>query len=76
MLGSVSGVGVQFARVSPFLTYILRVALRCTLVASNTAQCINKISDFLTTVNGVYKLLEYAAAWYERLRQLHAALDR
>ena len=64
MLGRVSGVNVQFAGVSPFLTHIHCVAQRCMLVASNAAQHVNKISNFRTTVNGVYKLFKYSAAWY------------
>ena len=34
------------------------------------------MNDFQTTVNGMYKLFKYSAARYERLRQLHAALDQ
>ena len=44
--GRVSGVGVRLAGVSPFPTHIHCVAPRCALVASNTALCTNKISNF------------------------------
>ena len=76
MFRRVSGVGVQLAGVSPFRTHIHCVAHRCALVASNAALCTNKKSNFRTTVNGVYKLFKYSAVRYERLRQLHAALDQ
>ena len=76
MLGKVSGVGVRLAGVSPVLTHRHCVAHSCALVASSAAQRTNKINDFRATVNGVYKLLKYSAARYERLRQLHAALDQ
>ena len=76
MFRRVSGVGVQLAGVSPFGTHIHCVAHRCALVASNAALCTNKKSNFRTTVNGVYKLFKYSAVRYERLRQLHAALDQ
>ena len=76
MFGRMSGAGVRLAGVSSFLTHIHCVAHRCVLVASNAALHTNKISDFRTTVNGEYKLVKYSAVRYERLRQLHAALDQ
>ena len=74
MLGKKTGVGVRLKVRSPHLTHVHCVAHRVNLAASGAAKLEN-VDDYRKTVNAVFKVFKYSAARYQRLRELHAAME-
>ena len=75
MLGKKTGVGVRLKVRSPHLTHVHCVAHRVNLAASGAAKVENVDDDYRKTVNAVFKVFKYSTARYQRLRELHAAME-
>ena len=75
MTGPITGVGKRLSAISPHLVHVHCVAHRVALVASNAARDIEHIGDFRRTLNNVHFYFKGSAARYDRLRELHNAVD-
>ncbi|XP_046567332.1 zinc finger protein 862-like [Haliotis rubra] len=75
MTGHKSGVGVRLTDECPFLVHVHCIAHRVSLASHDAAKMSKVITDFTKTVNEIYKLYQYSAVRYERLRDLSQVLS-
>ncbi|XP_067657737.1 uncharacterized protein C17orf113-like [Haliotis asinina] len=75
MTGRRAGVGVRLQPESPFLVHVHCVAHRVALASADAAKVSKYVAEYRKTLNEIYKLYEYSATRYNRLRELSEILE-